>query len=84
MPAMLRGWLRWRRSQVLEISPIELVDPLTLPDPWPVIVYYWIHHHPDRFFLPEREEPYRFLLSWDDLRDILVAGGVIDGELSIH
>lgn len=69
---------------MLEYSPIELLDPLTLPAPWPQIVYYWLLHHPDRLFLPEMGEPCHYLLSWDDFRDILIAGGVVDSVLTIH
>jgi hypothetical protein len=69
---------------VIEYSPTELLDPLALPAPWPLIVHYWLLHHPDRFFLPELGEPYRYLLTWDDLRDILIAGGVVDSKVAIH
>lgn len=69
---------------MLEYSPTDLLDPLSLPAPWPVIVHYWLLHHPDRFFLPELGEPWRYLLSWDDLRDVLIAGGVMATELTTH
>jgi hypothetical protein len=67
-----------------EYSSFELLDPLSLPAPWPLIVHYWLLHHPDRFFLPEPGEPCSYMLSWEDLRDVLIAGGVIASELTIH
>lgn len=68
----------------MDETPMELLDPHTLPEPWALVVFYWLHHHPHRQFLPELEDPHRYLLSWDDLRDILVAGGVLDRELAIN
>ena len=57
--------------------PIELLDPATLPAPWAEIVLHWVRYHPTRIFLPEPEDAATYLLSWDDLRDVLVAGGVL-------
>lgn len=68
----------------LELGPTELLDPMTLPEPWLLIVHYWMHHHPHRTFLPELDAPHEYRLSWDDLRDILVAAGVVDSKRTIH
>jgi hypothetical protein len=63
---------------------VELVNPYSLPPPWNLVVCYWMHHHPNRTFLPELESPGEYRLSWDDLRDILVAASVLSPGLTTH
>lgn len=64
-----------------EILRVEFLDLNSLPEPWCQIVSHWVHHHPDRIFLPELDCSGRYLLSWDDMRDILVTAGVIGEPL---
>jgi hypothetical protein len=61
----------------LPVGAMQLIDPLALPEPWCWVIWYWLHRHPERVFLPEPDERGTYLLSWDDLRDILVAAGVL-------
>lgn len=68
-------------EDILQLGPVELLDPSTLPDPWRLVVFYWLFHHPHRTFLPVYEDPHQYRLSWDDLRDILVVAGVIENTL---
>lgn len=68
---------------VQEVGPIELLDPLSLQEPWRSVVWHWMHNHPTRVFLPELDSPAEYRLSWDDLRDILVVAGVLESRLSI-
>jgi hypothetical protein len=63
-------------------SHIELVNPRSLPDPWSLVVFYWLHHHPERQFLPDLESG-EYLLSWDDLRDILAVAGIMPASVSM-
>lgn len=62
----------------------DLVNPMSFPDPWCWVVWYWLHHHPDKLFLPDLDEPGTYLLCWDDLRDILIAAGVLESKLTIQ
>ena len=68
---------------VVEVARVGLIDPWSLPDPWCCVVWHWLHHHPDRVFLPELDRPSQYLLSWDDLRDILVAAGILESKVSV-
>lgn len=60
------------------------IDPMSLPAPWCWTVWYWMHHHPHRVFLPEVECPGVYRIDWDDLRDLLVTAGVLDSKLSVN
>ena len=57
------------------------IDPMALPEPWCWTVCYWMHHHPDRVFLPSLECPGTYRIDWDDLREILATAGVLDRKL---
>ena len=70
-------------GSVVDPGHIELLDPRSLPAPWRSVVWYWLHHHPDRLFLPQLDGSGEYRLSWDDLRDILIAAGVLDSKLNM-
>lgn len=59
------------------------IDPMSLPDPWCWVIWHWLHHHPDRVFLPQLDAPDRYLLSWDDLRDVMVGAGLLSAKVYI-
>lgn len=61
----------------------ELLDPMSLPDPWSAVVWHWVHHHPTRLFLPELDLPGEYRLTWDDLRDILIVAGVLEDKHTV-
>ena len=63
--------------------PIELLDPMSLDEPWRSLVWHWLLHHPTHVFLPELDSPGEYRLSWDDLRDILVAASVIPSAMTV-
>lgn len=80
---MIADALTAEEKATLEI-PIQCVDPMQLPEPWCWIVSYWIHHIPDRLFLPDLEDPTRWWLDWDDLQAIYTHAGVLPWGLPAH